>query len=72
MRACPVTVTVALDRVSLELLPALTSTGPRFHDQVAGDAGVREQADGRSERNGLRCAGCQVDPGDRSVLAVIL
>jgi hypothetical protein len=27
-RGCPVTVNVALDRISLELLPALTSTGP--------------------------------------------
>ncbi len=64
VRGCPVTLKVALARRSLELLPALSSTGTGLHDQVAGEPGVGEQAHRHHEGDGLRRPGLQVDAGE--------
>jgi hypothetical protein len=48
--------------MSLELLPALISTGPR-HDRFAGEAGIGEEAHRHRKGDRLRCSGLQVEPG---------
>lgn len=41
-RIWPVTVNVAVERISPELLPVLSSTGPGFHDDFTGTVGVSQ------------------------------
>ena len=67
-RVSPVTVNVALDRRSLELLPVLSSHRIWLHDQLAGDARIAEQARRHDEADGLRCAGLQLDSSESDQL----
>ena len=59
-RVFPVTVSVAVDRISVELLPALSSIGPGSITSSPENPVYASTLKGTDERDGLRLAGLQV------------